>query len=247
MNPQETLQAAAHDEKWVPSVERVKISYTNIRLKTTMPQKEETFQVIIDVIKNSTCFKAFTISADPTRSVLSMLKSLGQSLISVQEWKEYGNPILDVMLTDAIKRSESYQMFIKYSTNQIPPKKSKGKGLKDMKAVDDSQELLMYLKSLNRNQNLLEENLPDHTGCQDTRHSTSGSDQFLGDKLVSWSSKKQKSIEILSTKVEYIALYGCCAQILWMRSQLTDYGFTFNKIPLYCDNESAIALCCNNV
>ncbi|GJX04379.1 integrase, catalytic region, zinc finger, CCHC-type containing protein [Tanacetum coccineum] len=37
------------------------------------------------------------------------------------------------------------------------------------------------------------------------------------------------------------------AQILWMRSQLIDYGFTFNKIPLYCDNRSAIALCCNNV
>nr|GEY29473.1 retrovirus-related Pol polyprotein from transposon TNT 1-94 [Tanacetum cinerariifolium] len=40
---------------------------------------------------------------------------------------------------------------------------------------------------------------------------------------------------------------GCCAQILWMRLQLTDYGFDFNKIPLYCDNHSAIALCCNNV
>ncbi|GJU76634.1 hypothetical protein Tco_1273704 [Tanacetum coccineum] len=37
------------------------------------------------------------------------------------------------------------------------------------------------------------------------------------------------------------------AQILWMRSQLIDYDFTFNKIPLYCDNRSAIALCCNNV
>ncbi|GKD89385.1 retrovirus-related pol polyprotein from transposon TNT 1-94 [Tanacetum coccineum] len=44
----------------------------------------------------------------------------------------------------------------------------------------------------------------DHTRCQDTRHSTSGSAQFLGDKL-------------------------------------------FNKIPLYCDNKSAIALCCNNI
>ncbi|GJW54698.1 retrovirus-related pol polyprotein from transposon TNT 1-94 [Tanacetum coccineum] len=64
-----------------------------------------------------------------------------------------------------------------------------------------------------------------------------------GDKLVSWSSKKQKSIAISSTEAEYIALYWCCAQILWMRSQLTDYGFTFNKIPLYCDNKSAIALC----
>ncbi|GKB89402.1 retrovirus-related pol polyprotein from transposon TNT 1-94, partial [Tanacetum coccineum] len=48
-------------------------------------------------------------------------------------------------------------------------------------------------------------------------------------------------------EAEYIAMFGCCAQILWMRSQLTDYGFVFNKIPLYCDNRSAIALCCNNV
>ncbi|GJS57376.1 hypothetical protein Tco_0652160 [Tanacetum coccineum] len=75
----------------------------------------------------------------------------------------------------------------------------------------------------------------------------SGSAQFLGDKLVSWSSKKQKSTAISTTEAEYIAMSGCCAQILWMRSQLTDYGFVFNKIPLYCDNRSAIALCCNNV
>nr|GEV21028.1 uncharacterized mitochondrial protein AtMg00810-like [Tanacetum cinerariifolium] len=58
----------------------------------------------------------------------------------------------------------------------------------------------------------------DHAGCQEIRRSTSGSAQFLGDQL-----------------------------ILWMRSQLTYYGFDFNKIPLYCDNRSAIALCCNNV
>ncbi|GJU02597.1 retrovirus-related pol polyprotein from transposon TNT 1-94 [Tanacetum coccineum] len=82
----------------------------------------------------------------------------------------------------------------------------------------------------------------DHAGCQDTRRSTSGSAQFLGDKLVSWSSKKQKSTAISSTEAGYIALSRCCAQILWMRSQLTDYGFQFNKIPLYCDNKSAIAL-----
>nr|GEY94527.1 integrase, catalytic region, zinc finger, CCHC-type, peptidase aspartic, catalytic [Tanacetum cinerariifolium] len=87
----------------------------------------------------------------------------------------------------------------------------------------------------------------DHAGCQDTRRSTSRSAQFLGDKLVSWSSKKQKSTAISTTEAEYIARSGCCGQILWMRSQLTDYGFDFNKIPLYCDNRSAIALCCNNV
>nr|GFC47084.1 retrovirus-related Pol polyprotein from transposon TNT 1-94 [Tanacetum cinerariifolium] len=68
-----------------------------------------------------------------------------------------------------------------------------------------------------------------------------------GDKLVSWSSKKQQSTAISTTEAKYIAMSGCYAQILWMRSQLTDYDFDFNKIPMYCDNHSAIALCCNNV
>ncbi|GKA05676.1 hypothetical protein Tco_0684796 [Tanacetum coccineum] len=72
----------------------------------------------------------------------------------------------------------------------------------------------------------------DHAGCQGTRRSTSGSAQFLGDKLVSWSSKKQSSTSISSTKAEYIAMSGCCAQILWMRSQLSDYDFAYNHIPL---------------
>ncbi|GKA99878.1 retrovirus-related pol polyprotein from transposon TNT 1-94 [Tanacetum coccineum] len=87
----------------------------------------------------------------------------------------------------------------------------------------------------------------DHASCQDTRRSTSGSMQLLGDRLVSWSSKRQKSAAISSTEAEYIALSGSCAQVLWMRSQLTDYGLGFNKILMYCDNKSAIALCCNNV
>ncbi|GKB55679.1 copia protein, partial [Tanacetum coccineum] len=87
----------------------------------------------------------------------------------------------------------------------------------------------------------------DHAGCQDTRRSTSRCMQLLGDILVSWSSKRKKSTAISSTEAEYIAMSGCCAQILWMRSQLTDYGLGLNKIPMYYDNKSAIALCCNNV
>ncbi|GJT59718.1 retrovirus-related pol polyprotein from transposon TNT 1-94 [Tanacetum coccineum] len=57
----------------------------------------------------------------------------------------------------------------------------------------------------------------DHAGCQDSR------------------------------KTEYISLSGCCAQIQWMRSQLTDYGFDYNKIPLYRDSQSAITLSCNTM
>nr|GEU75560.1 hypothetical protein [Tanacetum cinerariifolium] len=59
-----TNSSSYRDEKWVLAKERVKISTTNVRLKTTVPQKEETFQVIIDVIKNSTCYKACTNSAE---------------------------------------------------------------------------------------------------------------------------------------------------------------------------------------
>ncbi|GKF63463.1 uncharacterized mitochondrial protein-like protein, partial [Tanacetum coccineum] len=51
----------------------------------------------------------------------------------------------------------------------------------------------------------------DHAGCQDTRRSTSGSIQLLGDRLVSWSSKRQKSAAISSTEADHIALSGCCA------------------------------------
>nr|GEU35923.1 uncharacterized mitochondrial protein AtMg00810-like [Tanacetum cinerariifolium] len=51
----------------------------------------------------------------------------------------------------------------------------------------------------------------DHAGCQDTRRSTSGILRFLGDRLISWSSKRQKSAAISNTEAEYIALSGCCA------------------------------------
>ncbi|GJU66484.1 retrovirus-related pol polyprotein from transposon TNT 1-94 [Tanacetum coccineum] len=51
-----------------------------------------------------------------------------------------------------------------------------------------------------------------HAGCQDTKQSTSGSMQLLGDRLVSWLSKRQKSDAISNTEAEYIALSSCCAQ-----------------------------------
>ncbi|GJS53744.1 retrovirus-related pol polyprotein from transposon TNT 1-94 [Tanacetum coccineum] len=87
----------------------------------------------------------------------------------------------------------------------------------------------------------------DHAGCLDTRKSTSGGIQFLGDKLVSWMSKKQNCTAMSSAEAEYVALFASCAQVMWMRTQLQDYGFNYNKIPLYCDSQSAIAISCNPV
>nr|GEY37502.1 hypothetical protein [Tanacetum cinerariifolium] len=88
----------------------------------------------------------------------------------------------------------------------------------------------------------------DHAGCLDSRKSTSGGIQFLGgDKLLSWSSKKQDCTSMSSAEAEYVSLSACCAQVLWMRTQLTDYGFHFDKIPMYCDLKAAIAISCNPV
>ncbi|GJR89848.1 retrovirus-related pol polyprotein from transposon TNT 1-94 [Tanacetum coccineum] len=88
----------------------------------------------------------------------------------------------------------------------------------------------------------------DHASCLDTHKSTSGGIQFLGgDKLVSWSSKKQDCTSMSLAEAEYVSLSACCAQVLWLRTQLTDYGFHFDKIPMYCDSKAAIAISCNPV
>ncbi|GKC78337.1 retrovirus-related pol polyprotein from transposon TNT 1-94, partial [Tanacetum coccineum] len=86
----------------------------------------------------------------------------------------------------------------------------------------------------------------DHAGCLDSRKITSGGIQFIGgDKLVRWSSKKQDCTSMSSAEDEYVSLTAYCTQVLWLRTQLTDYGFHFDKIPMYFDSKAAIAISCN--
>ncbi|GJY86512.1 retrovirus-related pol polyprotein from transposon TNT 1-94 [Tanacetum coccineum] len=87
----------------------------------------------------------------------------------------------------------------------------------------------------------------DHAGCKDDCKSTSGGLQFLGGKLVSWSSKKQDCTAMSTAEAEYVSLSACCAQVIWMRTRLLDYGYKYNRIPMYCDSKSAIAISCNPV
>ena len=75
----------------------------------------------------------------------------------------------------------------------------------------------------------------------------SGTCQFLGDKLISWFSKKQTSIATSTAEIEYMAAGSCCAQILWMKQQLSDYDVEANETPIFCDNTSAIAITQNPV
>ncbi|GJW97217.1 hypothetical protein Tco_0179025 [Tanacetum coccineum] len=87
----------------------------------------------------------------------------------------------------------------------------------------------------------------DHAGCKDDCKSTSGGLQFLGGKLMSWSSKKQDCTAMSTAEAEYVSLSACCTQVIWMRTKLLDYGYKYNRIPMYCDSKSAIAISCNPV
>jgi hypothetical protein len=82
----------------------------------------------------------------------------------------------------------------------------------------------------------------DYAGCKVDRKSTSETCQFLGRSLVSWSYKKQTSMALSTVEAEYVAVEQCCAQLLWMRQTLWDFGYNMSKVPLLCDNESTIHL-----
>ncbi|KAK6149483.1 hypothetical protein DH2020_017008 [Rehmannia glutinosa] len=87
----------------------------------------------------------------------------------------------------------------------------------------------------------------DYAGCRVDRKSTSGTCQMLGNRLVSWFSKKQNSIATSTAEAEYIVVGSCCAQVLWMRQQLRDYDVEERDILIMCDNTSAIAITQNLV
>jgi hypothetical protein len=82
----------------------------------------------------------------------------------------------------------------------------------------------------------------DYAGCNLDRKRTSETCQFLGRSLVSWTSKKQNSIALSTVEAEYIAAGHCCAQLLWMRQILSDYGYKLSKVSLLCDHENAIRM-----
>jgi hypothetical protein len=87
----------------------------------------------------------------------------------------------------------------------------------------------------------------DYARCKIDRKCTSRTCQFLGRSLVSWASKKQNSVALSTAEAEYTTAGHCCAQLLWMRQTLRDYDYKLSKVPLLCDNESAIRMADNPV
>ena len=84
-------------------------------------------------------------------------------------------------------------------------------------------------------------------GCKLDRKSTSGTCHLLGSSLISWHIKKQSCVALSTVEAEYIDVGSCCAQILWIKQQLKDLGLQISKVPLLCDNTSAINLTKNQV
>jgi hypothetical protein len=85
----------------------------------------------------------------------------------------------------------------------------------------------------------------DYVGCKVDRKSTSETYQFLYRSIVCWSFKKQNSVTLSTTEEEYVATGSCCAQLLWIRQTLKDYGYTLNHVLLLRDNESPIKIAYN--
>ena len=76
-------------------------------------------------------------------------------------------------------------------------------------------------------------------GCKIDRKSTSRICHFLGHSLVSWHSKKLNSVALSTTEPEYIAVGLGCAQFLWKKQTLSDFGLTFSHVPINCDDTSS--------
>jgi len=95
--------------------------------------------------------------------------------------------------------------------------------------------------------NLIRYSDSDFAGSKTDRKSTNGTCHFIGSALVSWHSKKQNIVALSTVEAEYIYVGSCCAQILWMKQQLSDYGILLDHIPIICDNMSAINLSKNHV
>jgi hypothetical protein len=70
---------------------------------------------------------------------------------------------------------------------------------------------------------------------------------FLEDLLFHGLLKKQNSVVLSTAEAEYISTGNCCAQLLWMKQTLLDYGIIFKNVPVMCDNESAVKLATNPV
>ena len=130
---------------------------------------------------------------------------------------------------------------------QSNPKESHLKAVKRiLRYLNGTDDLCLWYPK-GSSMNLIGYTDADFAGFIVDRKSTSGMAHFLGSCLISWGSKKQNSVALSTAKSEYIAAALCCAQLLWIKTQLKDFGVCFGSVPILCDNTSAINISKNPV
>ena len=87
----------------------------------------------------------------------------------------------------------------------------------------------------------------DFAGDKVEGKSTSGCCCFLEKSLITWSRKKQNTIALSTAEAVYVSAANCSTQILWIKQQLEDFNLRYTKIPILCDNTSAINLTKNPI
>lgn len=130
---------------------------------------------------------------------------------------------------------------------QSRPKESHAKAVKRIFAYLKGTQNMGIYYSNQSSFNLSAYTDADFGGSRIDRKSTSGSCYFLGHSIISWFSKKQNIVALSTTEAEYIAAGFCGAQVLWLLQSLRDFGYNYNKIPIFCDNTSTINLSKNPI
>ncbi|XP_070019953.1 secreted RxLR effector protein 161-like [Nicotiana sylvestris] len=130
---------------------------------------------------------------------------------------------------------------------QSNPKESHLKAAKRiLRYLKGTQDLVLYYPS-DDIFNLIGYADADYVNYLVDRKSTSGMAYFLGSCLISWGTRKQNSMTLSTAKAEYVAAASCCAQLLWIKQQLEDFGVLTESVPLLCDNTSALNIAKNPV
>ncbi|XP_070022832.1 secreted RxLR effector protein 161-like [Nicotiana sylvestris] len=130
---------------------------------------------------------------------------------------------------------------------QSNPNKSHLKAAKRiLRYLKGTQDLVLYYPS-GDNFNLIGYVDADYAGYLVDKNSTFGMAHFLGSCLISWGARKQNSMALSTAEAEYVAAVSCCAQLLWIKQQLEDFGVLTKSVPLLCDNSSALNMAKNPV
>ncbi|XP_075107049.1 secreted RxLR effector protein 161-like [Nicotiana tabacum] len=120
--------------------------------------------------------------------------------------------------------------------------------------LKDAKRILRYLKGTHNpvlyypsgdNFDLIGYADADYAGYLVYRKNTSGMAHFMGSCLISRGTRKQNSMALSTAEVEYVVAASCCAQLLWIKQQLTDFGMFSNCVSLLCDNTSALNMAKN--